>query len=134
MPCLLVDLLEASGVMRCRGVISPTLTAIAKYGVVVWCAVMRCQDRLPELLELGVTTVVLSPLCAQMPGSGPGGRVPVNYFSPEASLAVDGTAEGAADELKQVQEDVITGWLAVTGSCAVCIARRSTFDCASDAL
>ena len=64
------------------------------------------MDRMPELVEAGVTAVALNLVCTCGPDLLGGRRVPMAYFSPDSALSRDPAEAGA--ELKQVQDGADT--------------------------
>lgn len=59
-------------------------------------------ERLPELVEAGVTTVALNLVCTCGPDLLGGRRVPLAFFSPDSALSQDPAEAGA--ELKKVED------------------------------
>lgn len=59
-------------------------------------------DRAQELVQEGITSVILGPLHAQLPGQGPYGKAALNFFAPDASLSSSLTSASSAADLKMV--------------------------------
>jgi len=82
-------------------------------------------DRLQEIVKLGVTTVVLGPVCQCAPGIGAWGRNPTNFFAPDIKYAINGPMN-AANELKMMIRAMHAAGLEVIMGIEFCITAEGS--------